>query len=69
MDERMFICSDTKLTASWEDRGAGYYKCTNCGHTVSHGYPARSIFLGRFCSYCGLRMTNPRFIPVEFDYD
>lgn len=69
MEENMFDCSDTKLTASWETCFGGYYKCTNCGHTESHWYPARSIHLGRFCSDCGFRMTNPRFIPVEFDYE
>lgn len=68
MEKKIFDCSDTKLASSWESCFNGY-KCTNCGYTKSHGYPARGIDLGRFCSCCGFRMTNPRFIPVEFDYE
>lgn len=70
MNENLCICSDTKLTATWEtSRFGSSYRCTNCKHTEDHGYPARGIQLGKFCPNCGFRMTNPRFVKVEFDYD
>lgn len=69
MDENMYVCSDTKLRATWVMRPGTCYACTNCGHTKSHGYPPRSIHLGRFCPNCGFGMTNPSYVHVEFDYD
>ena len=62
--------SDTTLEAEWIRIPFGnYYQCTNCKHSISHGYPAQSIRLGKFCPNCGFKMRNPRFIAVEYDYD
>ena len=62
--------SETELTASWEaHRFGGSYTCSNCNHYEDHGYPARAIWLGNFCPKCGAKMTNPRYIGVEYDYD
>ena len=64
-----FICSDTKLTATWEKTQFGSYRCTNCGHTESYGYPVRHLQLGRFCPTCGFNMTNPGIVVCGYDYD
>ena len=70
MNNTNYKCSETELTASWElHMGGSYYSCTNCKHSESHGYPARGIQLGKFCPTCGARMTNPRWVSVEYDYD
>ena len=70
--EKNNICkrSDTEFMASWEAHAFGsYYTCTNCQYSESHGYPARDIRLGKFCPNCGLKMSNPRYVSVEVDYD
>ena len=64
-----YKCSETELTASWEQLCWGYYSCTNCKHSERHGYPARGIRLGKFCPNCGFKMTNPRYVGVEYDYE
>lgn len=67
-EEIKYQCSDTQLTASWEKQ-FDYYRCTNCHHTESHGYPARSIQLGRFCPNCGFKMTNPQWVHIEVEFE
>ena len=70
MEVNNYKCSDTEFTASWETHTFGsYYTCTNCQHSESHGYPARGVTLGKFCPNCGFKMTNPRYVGVNFDYD
>lgn len=70
MSTYKYKSSDTDLTASWESHSFGScYTCTNCNHSESHGYPARGIKLGNFCPNCGAKMTNPRYVSVEYDYD
>ena len=69
MNNKKYKCSKTKLTAEWlTQEYSDCYTCSNCKHTESHGYPTRPVNLGRYCSCCGLKMTNPRYIGVEFDY-
>lgn len=69
MPSNNYKTSETELTASWETHFGGYYTCTNCNHSESHGYPSRCITLGKFCPNCGAKMSNPRYVGVEFDYD
>lgn len=63
--------SDTELTATWNPAGIfkDYFECSNCKHPEGSNHPVYGYRLHNFCPQCGFKMTNPKWIHIEIDYD